>query len=277
MVQTPWGAAADVTPAPRTPNQPNSVGFTVYHHIFHERGELYPIVVDRTTGDDSIQPGIYFMQKDLMNAFKSILHQRLYPNDLSNLLGRRESVTKFNLTKRQLEVDVDWRAGDCAHEDAEVELLSRFKAFMFHKCARGAMEPHHPANEIVVNDEFKFVYVEVRKSGSSSIRKILNEYFNSSFNGCPNSIPRNDSCLVIGGRCSTLCLTEDHVEQYYFFSFVRNPEDRFYSGYKEAFNQRFSKRGIQLENQTHINEVLEKIIVSHYHSDQHLASVTATA
>ena len=143
MVQTPWGGLADTTQAPRTAHQPNSVSFTVYHHIFHERGELYPIVVDRTTGDDSIQPGIYFMQKDLMNAFKLVLPLRLYPNDLSNLLGRRNSVTKFNLTKRQLEVDVDWRAGDCAHEDDEAELLSRFKAFMFHKCARGVCFYHH--------------------------------------------------------------------------------------------------------------------------------------
>jgi hypothetical protein len=93
-------------------------------------------VVDRATGDDSIQPGIYFMQKDLMNAFKSILPRRLYLNDLPNVLGSWESVTKFNLTRRQLEVEVYWRAGDCALKDAETELLSRFKAFMFYKCAR---------------------------------------------------------------------------------------------------------------------------------------------
>jgi hypothetical protein len=62
---------------------------------------------------------------------------------LSNLLGRRKNIIKFNLTKQQLQVDVDWRAGDCAHEDAGEELLSRFKSFMFHKCARGVCFYHH--------------------------------------------------------------------------------------------------------------------------------------
>lgn len=136
------------------------------------------------------------------------------------------------------------------------------------------MEPNHPANEIVVNDDFKFVYVEIRKSGSSTIRQMLQTYFNSSFNHCPDSIPKNDACLVIGRRCSSLCLTEEHVQNYFFFTFVRNPEDRFFSGYKEAFNQRFSKQGIKLGNQTHVEEVLETIISSHYHSDQHLESQT---
>lgn len=137
-----------------------------------------------------------------------------------------------------------------------------------------AMEPNHPANEIVVNDDFKFVYVEIRKIGSSTIRQMLRTYFNSSFNHCPDSIPKSDACLVIGRRCSTLCLTEEHVQNYFFFSFVRNPEDGFFSGYKEAFNQRFSKRGVKLGSQTHIKEVLETIISSHYHSDQHLESQT---
>ena len=40
-------------------------------------------------------------------------------------------------------MDVDWRAGDCAHEDDEAELVSRLKAFMFHKCARGVCFYHH--------------------------------------------------------------------------------------------------------------------------------------
>lgn len=41
-------------------------------------------------------------------------------------------------------------------------------------------------------------------------------------------------CGVLDGRCSSLCLTETEVSSYFFFAFIRDPVERFYSCLKES-------------------------------------------
>ena len=133
-------------------------------------------------------------------------------------------------------------------------------------------QPPHAANEVVISDEWKFVYVEVRKTASSTIRQALSNMFNVTFNKCPVERSILKRCRVLGGRCSTLCLNETHIQEYFFFSFVRDPEERFFSGYKEAFNQRFSKIGIKPGNVSHMLKVIDLMQSQHYYTDHHLES-----
>ena len=62
-----------------------------------------------------------------------------------------------------------------------------------------------------------------------SVRNYLEQTFNRTFDRCGDQAP-------CGGRsrCISVCLTEEEVRTYFFFSLVRDPIERFYSGYAEA-------------------------------------------
>jgi hypothetical protein len=126
----------------------------------------------------------------------------------------------------------------------------------------------------VISDDWKFVYVEVRNAASTSIRQLLFKRFNVSFYHCPVQKTVFGDCTVLQGRCSSLCLNQSHIEDYFFFTFVRDPLQRFVSGYKEAWKQRFRSQGIMLGNVSHVKDVLDVIVKEHYHSDQHLESMS---
>lgn len=139
---------------------------------------------------------------------------------------------------------------------------------------RKAMEPNHVANEVVISNAYKFIYVENRKGASSTIREALKTYFNISWSGstCPvRPGDARDWCLFnFNHRCTSMCLDQKHIESYFFFSFVRDPVDRFVSGYKQAWHHRFKKQGIETGNVSHMNKVLDRILKEHYHTDEHL-------
>eukprot|EP00961_Rhodomonas_salina_P166404 2242399-Rhodomonas_salina.2 len=85
------------------------------------------------------------------------------------------------------------------------------------------------ASEVTVVHEYKFVYVCVRKAASSAIHTILDEVFGVDVyagSSCPNNTSREH--LIY--RCTTLALTEEVLRDYFFFTYVRDPLARFYSG-----------------------------------------------
>lgn len=128
-----------------------------------------------------------------------------------------------------------------------------------------ATDQPHPANEVTVSEQHQFVYVEVRKAASSTVRKIMQRHFNATWR-CPGPpAARATGCRAFG-RCSTLCLTPEELNGYFFFSFVREPLSRFYSGYKQATSQ----RGIKNLTLAHMTGVLEDAVASRYYWDPHL-------
>lgn len=157
-----------------------------------------------------------------------------------------------NITRNEESLTQQWRSPACQRfyadrlpevvverferaSDAQIPLRTMTLEDL-HLHGRGAaMHPAHLANEVVVSHEYKFVYVEVRKAASSTIRAILSKHFNVDFmdTNCAGNAT-GKACRVLGGRCSTLCLTENIVNNYLIFSFVRDPVERFYSSFKQA-------------------------------------------
>lgn len=95
-----------------------------------------------------------------------------------------------------------------------------------------SVRPRHKAQDIVIVKELRMVYVENRKAASSSIRHLLSKYFHSNWKWSCKGMP--EACRVIDRRCSSECLDADQLQDYFFFSFVRDPMERFYSALKES-------------------------------------------
>lgn len=92
-----------------------------------------------------------------------------------------------------------------------------------------------PAQEVIVSDAFKFVYIVVRKSASALLRGRLKREFGADWTWCQSACASVPSCTFNGGeRCTTFALNQTHLQHYYFFTFVRNPIDRWFSGYSQA-------------------------------------------
>lgn len=94
----------------------------------------------------------------------------------------------------------------------------------------------HECNEAVVVHSLKLVYVEVRKAASGSIRKILGKFGASMHSWCSQGERKRR--LTPGKRCGTLSLPEHVIDNYFFFSFVRDPIERFYSSLYQAIRRK---------------------------------------
>lgn len=86
--------------------------------------------------------------------------------------------------------------------------------------------------DVVVVPSLKAVYVDVTKAASESIRKRLADSFNASWTDemyLPNRAKEVDA------RSTSASLPNEVLDTYKFFTFVRNPSERFVSGYHQAF------------------------------------------
>lgn len=134
----------------------------------------------------------------------------------------------------------------------------------FHPGGR-AQASRQPAQEVVVSHEYQFVYVEVRKAASASIRALLQDVFAANFSWCLYS-PRSPSCkLIRGGRCTSLCLTQDMLENYFFFTFVRHPGQRFLA----AFHQLLQHHKQQQQTLS-MQHVLTRLLLNYTTADEHI-------
>ena len=99
----------------------------------------------------------------------------------------------------------------------------------------------------MVNHEYKFVFLHIPKTAGMSIGQTL---FN--LTGIDE--------VYEGFRIHHDDLTEDILKEYYVFTFVRNPWDRFYSQYK--FREWLRKHPIE-----YVSQNLEKLFIEEYNTN----------
>ena len=88
-------------------------------------------------------------------------------------------------------------------------------------------------NPVTFAPSLGLAYVEVRKSASEGIRGVLRNVLNADWYSCGESGVPSGSCSTLG-RCTALCVNQSIAQKYFWFSFVRNPVDRFFSGLAQA-------------------------------------------
>ena len=86
--------------------------------------------------------------------------------------------------------------------------------------------PLHFAQEVYVSDEYKVIYTVVRKAGSSTITTGLDRILGATQDRCDCS-----RCQCFMNRCTSLCLNASQISEYFKFTVVRDPVDRFYSSF----------------------------------------------
>ena len=95
-------------------------------------------------------------------------------------------------------------------------------------------------NPVTLVPKLGVAYVEVRKSGSEGIRSGLEKFFNSTFSTCGGFGAPSPNCSSMG-RCTSSCLDQSQANKYFWFSFVRNPTERFYSGLAQVSKMSHNK------------------------------------
>jgi len=93
--------------------------------------------------------------------------------------------------------------------------------------------------DVVVVDELRAVYVDITKAASESVRERLASAFGASWED-PKYAKEGEYDVGARGkthvmRSTTASLPDDILDTYTFFTFVRNPSERFASAYRQAF------------------------------------------
>lgn len=127
-----------------------------------------------------------------------------------------------------------------------------------------------PAQEAIVSDRYKFVYVMNRKAASSTIYQILEQVFGANVDWCFGRCQWLPVCGGIGWRCSTKALNQTHLKDYFVFSFVRHPISRWFAAYAQA--HWMHKTSPELASIEHAKLTLRRYLSSRIHWEHHLQS-----
>ena len=86
------------------------------------------------------------------------------------------------------------------------------------------------ASGCILSDEYKFVFIHVLKSGGTAVKEFIKQSLcGPDDNDCshsPKSLVRTEGCIKS---------IRDH-QDYFHFSFVRNPYSRIFSAYRYVFD-----------------------------------------
>ena len=107
-----------------------------------------------------------------------------------------------------------------------------------HKGGRyAAFEQGALYQEVVASLEWKFAYVVVRKSLSQALTIGLKQLFGADWFWCRERCAHVGACFTANvgrGRCTTMALNGTDLRDFFFFSFVREPTERWFSQYAQA-------------------------------------------
>ena len=140
-------------------------------------------------------------------------------------------------------ISSDWRAPTLGQSDV-LDPPSALTSFQSEACqwrldraARENARCNPRGTDVVVIPALKAVYVDVTKAASESVRHRLLTVFNASWTA-GQSVQMDDEIVDDGNylaRTTTASVSEEVLDTYTFFTFIRNPAQRFVSGYRQAF------------------------------------------
>jgi len=121
------------------------------------------------------------------------------------------------------------------------------------------------AQEVHLVPEYNIAYITIRKCASLSIRSFLESIGGKWSGWCPQW------CQIYGNRCSTLCITREHIKRYTFFTFVCDPIERFWKAYTTYYEGRgLPKRKAELRmSQSEMMMILDEIGKHGFVADHH--------
>lgn len=134
--------------------------------------------------------------------------------------------------------------------------------------------------ELVVSARWRFAYVVVRKSASMAILGALEVLFGATRQWCTQRCGKIGACYSLRPqlRCTTMALSATELRSYFFFSFVRNPMERWFSQYAQAhviWRTTNSTPSFARARAT-LLELGERAFVSEHHLQTQTHSLTST-
>ena len=109
------------------------------------------------------------------------------------------------------------------------------------------LQPHDA--QVVIDDEHKLVYIDVPKAASTTIRALMKDsgatmlcsgsswQRHASRKCCTNKNNR--------GWTTSACITQEHLDEYFIFSFARDPVSKFESGVLQIWEHQHNARSLQ--------------------------------
>lgn len=135
--------------------------------------------------------------------------------------------------------------------------------------------------ELVVSLRWRFAYIVVRKSASTAILEALERLFGATWQWCMQRCGKIGACYSLrpaAPRCTTMALNAAELRTLFFFSFVRNPAERWFSQYAQAhviWRATNSTPSLERARGT-LLELGERAFVSEHHLQTQTHSLTST-
>lgn len=186
-------------------------------------------------------------------------------------VAEKQWLSLRNYKYQSVPVLSSWYSSHCRNFYAEItetdvgKRSQQRQLIVLESFADGGRSSHQKgAQEVIISHEYKFVYVEVRKAASSSIRSFLRSVFNVDYGWGCNA---NPGCTIYHRRCSSLCLNKNIIQNYFFFTFVRHPATRFLAAYRQLRKHRRRKESNYTKD---MENVLLQLLFEHVPADEHI-------
>ena len=175
-----------------------------------------------------VPPEVLDCTDDAFRADKAWLHQQ---NVIASAIESRTAIAGFHNKSDVLLSPIQWRPEYKRRRNEEMSVWFSYP----HKKRVGCLERqpplHYPGCDVVINHHYRYIWIKGTRVGSTAIREPLGWI-------C------DDDWLVPESANRTLCAEELHADEsislelaqqywneYFVFSFVRNPYARFASSY----------------------------------------------
>ena len=110
-------------------------------------------------------------------------------------------------------------------------------------------ELHPHDTSVVIDDKHKMVYIDVPKAASTTIRTLMRDGSGATMSCSGSSWQRHASRKCCPnknnqGLTTSSCITQEHLDEYFLFSFARDPVSKFESGVLQIWEHQHSSKSL---------------------------------